>query len=93
MPLETPKTNGISSHAAGSLLPCIFVGFVLLLLFAGSGEVRSLSPGYEPSEANLTLSSRDSGMTVAWPVLGGVADVPNATEGSHVVKLPVGRRD
>jgi hypothetical protein len=33
------------------------------------------------------VTSPDAGMTIAWPIQGGLADVPNATEGSYVLKM------
>lgn len=43
---------------------------------------------YEQSEtANLLVSSPDDGMTITWPVQGGTAGAPRATEGSHVLKM------
>jgi hypothetical protein len=92
MPLETPKTNGFHRSCGSSPL-FILIGCIALLLFAGPAR-SDLLASYEPSESNLTLSSRDSGMTVSWPVQAGVGDVPDATEGSHVVKLEwVGETD
>ncbi len=46
-----------------------------------------LLAGYEASETNLTLTSPDTGMTLTWPVAGGVGGVPAASEGSSVLKL------
>ena len=44
--------------------------------------------GYEPSETTeVTITSPDVGMTLTWPLLGGSAGVPTATEGSHVLRL------
>jgi hypothetical protein len=42
---------------------------------------------YEPAETSLTLTSPDVGMTLTWPVAGGVSGVPAATEGSNVLKM------
>ncbi|HOW71235.1 MAG TPA: dockerin type I domain-containing protein [Phycisphaerae bacterium] len=50
----------------------------------------NLLAGYEPSEVGavtIRAGSSDPGLTVAWPVEGGVGGVPTATEGRHVLKL------
>jgi hypothetical protein len=80
---NSTETNGF--HRSCGSFP-LFIGLTLLLLPAEPARSVSLA-SYEPSETNLTLSSPDPGMTVSWPVQGGVGDVPDATEGSHVLKL------
>ncbi|MBW2361817.1 MAG: hypothetical protein JRG84_12990 [Deltaproteobacteria bacterium] len=65
----------------------------LLLGFAAPAAVASPPAemqlaGYETSETtNLTLTSPDAGMTLTWPLAGGVGGVPSATEGSSVLEL------
>ena len=85
MPPKTTKTNGFH-RSCGSFPLFIFIGCISLLLSAEPAR-SGLLASYEPSETGLTLSSPDSGMTVSWPVQGGVGEIPDATEGSHVVKL------
>jgi hypothetical protein len=49
-----------------------------------------LLAGYEPSDVGCLVvapAPSDSGLTVTWPVRGGVDGVPAATEGQHVLKM------
>jgi hypothetical protein len=83
----TPQTRTVNAlQRIRQGLP-LLTGLVLVLL--SSGPARSdLLASYEPSETTaLTLSSPDPGMTVSWPVQGGVGGTPDATEGSHILKL------
>jgi hypothetical protein len=67
-------------------LAAVLSGWLALSPVAAAADV-SLA-GYEPSESTgLTLTSPDGGMTLTWPLAGGAAGVPAATEGSHVLRL------
>ncbi len=68
--------------------------FFLVCLSESSSAVdfeSNLLAGYEPNEINsLTVTTdviKDPTLVVSWPVLGGVNDVPEATEGDYVLKL------
>lgn len=70
------------------------VSAVLVLgLSASSSAVcfNALLASYEPAEVNcLTVSTdpiKDPTLVARWPVLGGVNDVPPATEGEYVLEL------
>jgi hypothetical protein len=59
-----------------------------LALAPGADAAATKLASYEPAESpELSVSSPDAGMTLSWPLAGGVAGVPAATEGSHVLKL------
>ncbi len=71
---------------AHALLAAGMVAWLVMAPMAAAAEV--LLAGYEPSEtAELSVSSPDAGMTLAWPLVGGAAGVPAASEGSHVLRL------
>jgi len=68
------------------VLQLALVGWLALPPTAATADI--LLASYESTESpELSLSSPDAGMTLTWPVLGGAAGVPAATEGSHVLKL------
>ena len=50
-------------------------------------SVTVLLASYEPSETNLTVTTPDAGLTVTWPVEGGVGGTPTATEDNYVLKM------
>jgi hypothetical protein len=73
------------------------VVFAGLSVWAGQAERKAgpvateegayLLASYEPSEVNLTLTSRDAGMIFLSPVKGGAGDVPAATQGDYILKM------
>ena len=64
--------------------------FLSLFIYSVPGYADALLASYELSEADLTIlthASEDPGLTVTWPVQGGIGGVPTATEGSYVLKM------
>ncbi len=63
---------------------------VLVLALADYASADLLS-SFEPNEVGCldvrTHSSKDPTLIVEWPLPGGVNDVPEATEGEHVLKM------
>ena len=68
----------------------LIIVFLFLSVFAAPICADLLLAGYESSETNLTVSrnaGKDFGLTITWPLLGGVSGAPNATQGSYVLRL------
>lgn len=64
------------------------VCLVSILGLATPISAAILLASYEPSEVDcLTVVGRPDTVDVNWPLLGGVNDVPPATEGNYVLKL------
>lgn len=54
----------------------------------GSQAVAERLASYEPSEiGKVVVTSPDAGVTLTWPVPGGVGGVPPATEGTSVLEV------
>jgi hypothetical protein len=64
---------------------------VLVLGLADTASAIDLLASFEPNEVVcldvITRSSKDPTLVVEWPVTGGVNDVPEATEGNHLLKM------
>lgn len=69
----------------------LFSVIVLALGLADPVSAVDLLTSFEPNELGClyvsTHSSKDRTLSVEWPVQGGVADVPEATEGASVLKM------
>ncbi len=72
------------THAAGLHSATVFLLTASSIATEASADLLA---SYEPCEVNLTVTSPDGGMTITWPVQGGVGDVPPATEGDYVLKM------
>jgi hypothetical protein len=82
---------GTSDPAGSCIARRALLAWCLLSLAVPTAAAAPPAPmllaGYESSETNLTLSSPDAGVTLSWPVTGGAAGVPPATQGSSVLEL------
>ena len=70
----------------------ILLSLIMLVMGgADSASAIDLLASFEPNEAGClvvqTRSSKDPTLSVEWPVPGGANDVPEATEGNHVLKM------
>lgn len=72
-----------------SVILCSLVVFVMGI--DNSSFAVDLLSSFEPNEVGcldvITRPSKDPTLVVNWPVTGGVNDVPEATEGEHVLKM------
>lgn len=72
------------------MLTCNMIANILAMA-AASPALGELLAGYEPEEIDSGLSvsagGSDPGLVVTWPLVGGIGDVPDATQGNHVLKM------